>query len=345
MSLKTAVECPHCKNVGQTTRVIQNGAKLRCSQCRRVFRYGLVESDTEDALRSIGDMEIRELRKFITPPNESPRVAKHDKSNDRYLGVTNAPFASNSPTPAVSRDQPNDRSRRPTIPPLVEYPLAPASERSKDVLMGGKPVRFENPRNYMSAALIVLLMFTGYQGAMWTWGWITYLDTTGEIIQTDKNNRFLAEPDKSDKKSPNPKTVVPPDPEPRTAAGNASRTNDLEVHVTEAREAVLEQFNNEKRLLITLCITNSSGKYAKYPCWSHPANGLILRSLNPDLKRYELKGPEGKTERVMKPEEKVLETLIFSPTPRTSALELELPLWGGLETFQFSIPAEFIQRM
>jgi hypothetical protein len=313
MTLTSTLECPHCRKVGRTAKVISRGSRVRCSRCRGVFPFNPHESSTDDDFRSVADMDLGRLREFFIAEKRSAQVVGDDEPTGRYRGVTNHPF-----TPD---------------------PLFPASTGSKDRLIAGKPVRFDGPRKYTSVVLVVFLMMAGYAGIMWFRDWIIYLDTTGEIIHTKKKAKYAGLATPVSKPSPKPRSLMPA--ENRTVAGKPIRIDDLEVCVTEAREG---QFQTEKRLEITLRITNLSKGPSKCPSWSQPVNGLTLRDRTPSMNNHSVIGPAAQSDRTLKPGETVSETLAFLPTPALFGLDLDLPLWGQAQKFQFDIPVEFIQR-
>ena len=148
---KITLACPHCKNVGQTTHFIRAGAKVHCSRCKRSFRFSRTESDESNPdaeLRSIGDLALRE---FFTPevPPPTPLSTKPiDRSNGNGNGNGNGNV--------------RERKRRATDQPFVQDPLAARSERSKDVYITGKPLRFTASRKGLAVVLIFLVLALGY---------------------------------------------------------------------------------------------------------------------------------------------------------------------------------------
>jgi hypothetical protein len=327
MPLRRSLDCPHCRKVGHTAKVILPGAKVRCCFCQRAFRFTPGENAPEESGRISGEVEIGRLREVFMTDGESARVVKDDVPSGRYGGVTNQPFTAN--------------------------PLAPAAQRSKNVLIGGKPVRFDAPRKYMSVVLVFFLMTVGYGSVMGLHEVMVYLERLGRTNDTNKKAKYERESSPAAKTAPKTQgviraeleTLVATPPAPRTVAGEPLRIDDLEVCVTEAREGIFDHFHTERRLLITVRMANLSKGNAKYPCWSQPANGLILRDQTPNLNRYSPTGREAQSERIMKPGEVISDVLVFLPMPQFFVgLDLDLPLWGGIKRFQFHIPLEFVQR-
>ena len=224
MPLKTSLACPHCKHVGLTDKPISGGAKVRCAQCGLQFRYAPPGSDPDEELRTVGDMELGKLSEFFTPETTTPKARKNDQEDDRYHGITNEPFIPN--------------------------PLAPASERSKDVFIGGKEVRVRAGRRKMAVVLTFLVLLVGYGGAVSMHGLMGQLEGEGaarkkaqekaEAALREKAggpNTAEAKPKSKTKAIPKevPKVVMPtsaPVPaRPRTKAGDPLTIGDLEVRV------------------------------------------------------------------------------------------------------------------
>jgi hypothetical protein len=333
---KTTLECPHCKNVSQTTHWIRPGAKVRCSRCDRGFRFSPSENDEsnpEAELRSIGDVDLRE---FFTP--ESPPAPVSTKPLDRSNG----------------NGKVRKRKRGVTNPALIRDPGSASSERSKDVLITGKPVRFEGSRKGTAVVLVFLLLALGYVGVLSVGWFMDYLDRVSHQKHRNEAKKFSNPKDPGAK--PNPEVIIPAkiviadkpkivvDEEPPTVADKPRRIGDMEVCVIDARVGFVDQARTDRRMLITLQITNHSKRRIKYRCWSDPANKVELRDGTPNANRFSLIGPPAEAARDIEPGAKTEDILSFPPTPPLFGVDLVLPLEVGGGRFLFHLPREFIQQ-
>jgi hypothetical protein len=336
---KTTLECPHCKNVAQTTQLVRAGAKVNCSRCKRSFRFSPTESDegNPDAeLHSIRDVALRE---FFTP--ESPPTTVSTKPIERSNGNGNGNV--------------RERKRGATDKPFVQDPHANRSERSKDVFIGGKKVRFAASRKGTAVVLIFLLLALGYGGIVCVGYFMDYLDFVAKGKQQRQEKLFLerneAERAKAKAKDDNSeKTVTPETPkvvipeEPPTEGDKPRRIREMEVRVAVAGVGIFEKGQTEPRLVITLKVTNHSKQRMGYRSWSDPANKAELRDGTPGTNRIALIGTPAQAERGIEPGATIDDFLVFPPPPPLYGVNLILPLGIGGERFRFYLPREFIQR-
>jgi len=330
----TTLECPKCGQVAQTTKVVSPGAKVRCCRCTAVFLYRPSEDDSVDDIPYIEPAGPGLLRAFFTSTDRSTPVDTSDEVRGRYRGVTNHKLASQQD--------------------IVAHPLAPASERSKDRLIGGKPVPFTESRQYTAVVLIFLLLGIGYAGFVGISMILKYLDEVPRMKAAKLKDRLdpNAGPAKkaqgTNGKVQSPAPAWTPEPAPTITQATAPmplQMDDMEVCVHDARVGKRDQIDTEERLVITVRITNVSSRNVKYRPWSDPANGLILRDLTPNTIRHALIGPPALGETVLKPGQTIYDNLVFEPTPRLFGLELDLPAWPlGRSRLRFLIPVKFIQR-
>jgi hypothetical protein len=323
MSLKTTLKCPHCENIGHTTRRIRTGAKVRCSRCHRDFPFAPLESGEnhpEEELCTIGDSELRDLSEFFSPEEQRAPVFTGDNLN---RGRTEKPF--------------------------TRHPLAPASARSKDALIGGKPLRFHGSRQFMAYVGVIALAGLGYICFVGLHGTVRETEAVSKTSIATKKEIYADTNGPRSKTAVNPKSIVIPPPRsvavgPRTPAGTPSRIGGIEVCVVRVFEGILNPSQTDERLAITLSITNLSKRPFRYHCWSDPENKLSLRDQTPSSTSHPLVEPAAGAEVTLQPEATVEDTLVFSPTPRLYGLNLDLPLRDSFETFRFQIPREFIER-
>jgi hypothetical protein len=337
---KTTLECPHCKNVAQTTHSVRAGARVHCSRCKRSFRFSSpIESEErnpEPELRSIGDVDLRE---FFTP--ESPPTPVSTKPIERSNGNGNG----------IVRE----RKRGGTDQPFVQDPHANRSARSKDVFIGGEKVRFVASRKGTAVVLIFLLLALGY-GAILSVGWfMDYLDWVAKGKQ-QAQERLFSEQKKAERAKANIKDVIPekivipakpkaviPE-EPPTEGDKPRKIRDMEVRVAIAGVGIFEKGQTEPRLVITLKVTNHSKLPMGFRSWSDPANKAELRDGTPNANRVSLIGSSAKAERNIEPGETIDDILVFQAPPPLFGVNLILPLGISGERFRFFLPREFIQR-
>jgi hypothetical protein len=318
--LKTALNCPHCREVGYTTRKIPPGAKVRCTRCGQSFAFDPRPSGDNDDLPTVGDTELGTLRQFFNE-EESPPLAGLGESTKRIDVETEQPFTRSAMLPPVRRDK---------------------------AIISGKPLRFEGSRKVTAAVVILVVAAAGYAGVMTFLGFLREHDKTYELInEKRKADKKIALKDIL-KPSSDPKkeiSKIPSTPqEPSKMAGDPMRIDKLEVCVIEASEARVDQSRPEKRLSIKLSVKNVTEQPVKYPCWIHPQNKLELRDESPNMVTHPLVVTSTEMARTLKPGEQKYELLHFGQTPRFYGLRLDLPLWDDPRSFRFNIPVEYIQR-
>jgi hypothetical protein len=314
--------------------VVSPVAKVRCRHCKAVFPYRPSEDDSVDDIPYIEPAPPGLLRAIFTATDRSTPGDTCDEVRGRYSGVTNQRLGSRQV--------------------IVAHPLAPASERSKDRLIGGKPVPFTESRQFMAVVLIFLLLGIGYAGFVGLSMIVKYLDEVPRMKAANLKKRLDPKAGMAKKASSTTGKIQAPAPAPapepaptitRATAPMPLRIDGVEVCVEDARVGKRDQIDKEERLVITVRITNLSPRNVKYRPWSEPANGLLLRELTPNMLRHALIGPPALDETVLKPGQAIYDYLVFEPTSPFFGLELDLPAWPvGRDQLQFLIPANFIQR-
>jgi hypothetical protein len=327
--MKTTLKCPNCGKVGQTTHFIRTGSRVRCSQCDRPFLFSPPEGDDdnhqESELETIGDKDIRSLRSVLAEEAES-----------RPPETTVAPI---------------ERMRAGKRVPRERFPHAPASESSKEVLIGGKPLRFVGSRKFMAAVGVVALLGVAYIAFWGLHGFLRESESASQRRQRTQQEQVAKLDERPKRAEAKPKAVAPAAapaavPErPRVTAGDPVRIGDMEVCVKEAFEGAFDAAQGEVRLAINLKIKNLSQSPITYLSWADPKHGLLLRDTTPTGSRHPLVGPRGADERVIAPGDTYVDLLVFLPTPRLYGLELDLPIPGTVDRFRFEIPTAFIRRI
>jgi hypothetical protein len=289
------------------------------------------------------------LRELLTSDNESTQIARSDEAAQGYRGVTNQPLTPNPLTPASARSRDSLRDgkhRGATNQALTANPLAPASARSKDALIGGKPVRFAGPREFTAVVLIIGVTMVVY---LCFWG---LYDVTKEVEK--QSNRFNNARKKvferglgsASKKSPQsrPKISIPPlTPTPtRIVAPDTQQIREMVVGVVNGELGNLDGRTVGEYLYLTLQITNLGTKPTTYPSWARPDLRVTLRDQNGhSFERI----PSGTQDGIrINPGCTITDILVFEQAPAFVAMDLNLPIPGRGESFQFRIPAGFIRR-
>jgi hypothetical protein len=153
MPLSTKLNCPSCGRPSQTTKAVSPGKKLRCPEGGFVFQFRASKSDRVQETPA-GSIEPGPLRDLLADDGRATGVVRSGGAWKRDRGATNEPIT----------------LRSETHQPFSRNPLAPASERSKDRLIGGKPVRFTGPREFTAVVLMVAVMAVVY---LCFWGTMT----------------------------------------------------------------------------------------------------------------------------------------------------------------------------
>ena len=328
---RTTLVCPHCEKSAETSHVVRSGAKLRCSHCNRPFRFQPTENEeaiAEPELRSVGSLALRE---FFTA--EEPSTT---------LPSTKPRAVSSLPKPGTKPGKAEE--------PFVRYPWSAGSERSKDVFIGGKGIRFVGSRKGTAVLLIFVGIVLAYAGAVCMHGFMKHLDSQVGKNQAKQAKKFLQPDDGRPKAKPKlavpvpeqPKSVVP-EPAP-TLAGQPCRIGDIEVCVVEARAGTFDKAKAERRLVITLQIKNHSKRKMRYHCWSDPANKAVIRDGTPAFNKHELIGKPAQAEVDIEPGVVFEDFLSCAATPALYGVSLVLPLEAGIGRFRFDIPREFIEQ-
>jgi hypothetical protein len=246
-----------------------------------------------------------------------------DPVKSRYRSVTNQPLP---PDPGTDK-------------PFVRNPLAPASARSKDRLIGGKGIRFTGTREFMAVVLIVVVMGVVYFSFWGLHSVVKETEKTGDRYAKQKEKEFHSGSGPLAKRQQKGKTSTPPpsEGETRTEAGKPVRIGVTEVCIVSATRPGLGALEGPGGLTITLRITNHDAKPIRYY-----KMGLTLRDRAAPPKNHPLLEPPAENP-MLGGKETRTDVLVFGPTPMFSVLDLDLPAAGNDERFQFTIPTKFIQ--
>jgi hypothetical protein len=320
MPTSTSLKCPQCGHITQTTRAAEPGDKVRCAYCRRVIRVRHPQSDLVEDPAIGGSMGPELLRELLAPEDRPTQDGTSNQAQNRYRSVTNEPLS-----PDSSANEPFSRN-----------PLAPASARSKDRLIGGKGVRFTGSREFTAVVLIVGVMAVGYLVYWGLHGLYRDIEKASDRFAVHKEKGYNPATGSATKRTSKVKTAnAPPSRgETRIEAGNPQKIGVTEVRIVSARRGA---FGGSGGLTITLRITNHSPTPITYY-----KKQLTLRDRAAAPQNYPLLGPPTENPKVGG-RETIEDVLEFGPTPVMLKLDLELPASGSDERFEFSIPPTFIQ--
>jgi hypothetical protein len=235
-----------------------------------------------------------------------------------------------SPLPRLFRS-------RVTQQPLPGHPLAQASERSKDRLMGGKGVRFDEPRKYMGVLIAFLVLAGGYAGFLgFSAFWNHYSNVAEHRAKTLEKQFKQAEAAKKKRfedavRAIEAKQAPKQDNSTAGKAGPAAGANTahLAVAIESVRQGVLFPPDQREFCEVKLRITNES-KVASYKAaWPGPNVQAMLRDAM--LNRYQVLQPPARDATIASGES-VQDTLYFERTVPGQTLTLELTIPQGTTT-------------
>jgi hypothetical protein len=336
----TTMKCPECGKVARTAKAVSPGTNVRCSGCKAVFPF---RSSADDAFDGLSDFDENPapLRERLGPVRSMSRDDASDKVVGRYGGTSNQALD-------PDRDITIDR-------------MALKSERAKDRLRGGKPLRFEGSRKYIAAGVIVVVMGIGY---IFFWLFYDFAKEAGnaqKLAQEAKSRKLQGEqkPEvKISDKSKEPLARELPTPKPaqptvRATAPAPVRINDLVIGISAAkitRIAMSKGGNNNYYLTLSVQIDNRSGQPIAYKGWHYAQNLPILKDAKSKatyrcIKFMPIDLPRDcVSQATIQAGGSIVDLLVFEPPafPYPS-LELDLPSPIGYDTYKSYIPIELIQ--
>jgi DNA-directed RNA polymerase subunit RPC12/RpoP len=333
MSLSTSLRCPRCGHCAQTTAVILAGAAIRCPRCSSIFRF--VPSDgapveSNRALRSLDSERLQELfaaddRPKIAGPSTEIDSRVINESNERL------PPRAMGPTPAAARK------------PVLE----------------GKPLPFHGPRTMMAGILITAITLAGYAFVIWYVDTVISLDRTATLAGEKRAAHIKALAGPLSKGAGKAKVngtsgmgvgilargtmgmgVPQAPPQNRTLAPATAQIGNLVVGVSNAQLGTFDGTTENECLTLTLRVTNLSAKPITYASWSGPAHKAILTDQYHNY--YNRISSSTQVDQEIEPDRTITDTLQFEKPLAGAVLALDLPI--GVQKFEFSLPATFVQR-
>jgi hypothetical protein len=128
----------------------------------------------------------------------------------------------------------------------------------------------------------------------------------------------------------------------RAIAPNAVRIGDLNVSLVSAHLGRLNRAITSEYLSLRVKITNLSKNAITFATWSQAKLPIILKDKEGNF--YQLQRAAGDKEVSIPPGKSHVDTLLFEPTSPYTQLDLDLPIAGTDQSFQFRTPGGFIVR-
>jgi len=333
----TSFNCPYCQKRLQLPEGIAPGTRTRCPHagCRRIFAYSPGDTgSSEEGEIPIDDSPPVDLMKELIEDVDRPPAVKTNSRARRGEGDPAGHLVPSPSTPAAAKPgQPLPRSFRSkkTRQPVPGHPLAQASERSKVVLIGGKGVRFDEPRKYMGVLIGFLILAAGY-GCFWGLSWVVhYMNNTAEIRAANLKKQYEAgEALKKQKledllRRAAGKTVpdrdVPAQKQP--APSPAVNTANLDVALVSARLGPFYPGSQLDFLKVTLRITNKSQVAGYKAAWPGPKVTATLRDSS--FNHYKLVQPPAQ-DKTIASGQSLEDILVFERTVPGAELTLNLTI-------------------
>jgi len=338
----TPFNCPYCHRRLQLPEEIRPGTKTRCphADCRRVFAYSPTETGSAEEI-PIGDgLRVDLMKELIADEERAATVVTNRELRGRNGGVPDEPVPAGSAAPG----QPLPRSFRSgkARQPVPGHPLAPASERSKETLIGGKGVRFDEPRKYMGVLIGFLILASGYGcilafNAFWTY-YNNAADHRAKEIEKLAKDADLAKKRKFEdakkkfesaarggEATKKPNQAVPA-PKPSAPAVPVNTAN-LDVSVVSARIGPFFEGSQQDFLRVTLRITNTSKVAARKAAWPGPQITATLRDSS--FNHYKVVQPPAQ-DTTIAGGQWIEDMMVFDRTVRGAELTLDLTIPDGL---------------
>jgi hypothetical protein len=293
--------------------------------------------------------------------------ARHDLMVDLLNEHEEEKAASSSQGPKASKNPDADgkrsaaRSQAPVLPRggrstsrktrqrLPVIPGAQGSEASKEVLIGGKGVRFNEPRVYIGALIAFLVLAGGYGGLLvFSAFWRHYSNVSQRRADDIEKKVKDAEIDKKKKFE----AVVAKSSPPEGAAGRVKvdaptqaapailPSGDLTVALESAQVGAFRDGSQQEFLRVVLRITNESKIPAQQPDWSGPDVKARLRDQSFNLYKA-VEGPSIRT--TVTSDSPAFDTIFFERPVRGADLRLILTVPGKAKDVEIMIKAADIK--
>jgi hypothetical protein len=315
MPIPTSLQCPHCGFGAQTTKTILPGAKVRCTRCKSVFRVTPNDGGPTRPARETNDLVSRRLHALFDADNQTNAKAPRREVDIRVVSD------SKEELPPRSAEKPLRATKKPTL--------------------DGKPLPFHGTRSVVGYALLTVGGLLGYGFIRWYTDTVVLLDATAAKAVARRQAKVKSLVDShaaSNLKTSNAPTsssaaTSPGAPAPvstRTIAPQTERIGNLVVGVFEARLSIDNGAGGNGHLTVTVRVTNRAAVPITFVSWSDPTRKVILSDQYNNY--YNRIGSDARAERVIQPDQTIVDTLEFEKPLPGAVLALDLP--GGDQNFQ-----------
>ncbi|MGO9469883.1 MAG: hypothetical protein ACLQIB_45295 [Isosphaeraceae bacterium] len=359
MPHSTSFHCPYCKRRLQLPDEIRPGTRTRCphADCRRIFAYSPAEPGPVDEI-PIDDSPPVDLMKELIEDEDRPPAGKTTPAARRGDGGLTSPTVPATPTappvpvPAAA-GQPLPRSFRSkkTRQPVAGHPLAQASERSKEVLVGGRGVRFDEPRKYTGVFIGFVVAAAGYGAFVFFKYFFDQIHNAEKIraaaIAKVVDDAEVKRKQKAEKAIREFQAKTAPQQKSLPRAGSTptlpANTAALAVTLESARIGPYFPDNQQEFLIVTLRVANESKVENHTAAWPGPAVNVILRDAFLQQPRLVHKAFEDKKVSKGQP---IQQVAVFERPPLGANLTLKVEIPEGLikKNCTVEIPAAAIRK-
>jgi hypothetical protein len=226
--------------------------------------------------------------------------------------------------------------------------VAPDPPSATKPLVSARALPFHRTRTLAAGAFLAVAAGAGIGFFIWYGRTVIELDRTAKMAGDLRKenvrgivNSVVARP------APRIGVTAPVEPkvttDPRKIAPAAATIGDIVVAVQAMRLGKNAESGVVECLFITLRITNLSKKPMAYLTWTAPETGVMLRVQNGSYYN-QIEQPKQEA-RSVNPNETITDTVVFEPPPPPlRPLDLDLPLPGTDQSFQFRIPVSMLER-
>ncbi len=360
---RVSINCPACKRSLKPAEDPPPGARMRCpyGDCGTVFHYDPAANGAAKEAPALGDVAPPEdsagydLLNELLAEDDGPAPSK-SKPIPRSTGAAQTsgeefklppPGAKVPELPRLSRS--GSRGNRQPVP---GHPLAQSSEASKQALVGGKGVKFNEPRTYMGVLIAFLILAAGYGGFLAFATFWSYYNNAAKRRADDIASKAKEAEDVKKKKfddavaklQPKQNAAAAPNaptPAPAAAAANIAA---LAVTVESVRQGLFFPPDQRQFLEVILRITNESKVANHTATWPGPK--VVARLRGTGFVPYQLyAGPAQDVK--LTSGQSVHETIYFERTVPGHELTLELTIPAGVTPTkkQFTIPPADVKHV
>jgi hypothetical protein len=379
-----SVFCPACKRTLKTAEEPPVGARIRCpyADCGTVFHYNPeAKRSAEEAPAStvpVGSGDQYDLMQDLLAEEQGVASAKRNlkaggqRANGAGEAASRAGEAISRSGEAISRSgeaisrsgeavsRPSDVMELPRVgrsgsgsriprQPVAGHPLAQASARSKDALIGGKGVKFNEPRTYMGVFIGFLVLAAGYGAFLAFSTFFRYYNNTAQKRADDLAAKAKASDDAKRKrfdaavakvKAAQAAPAVTGAPAAPAAPVAPTISTNLAVSVESVRQGAFFPPDAREFLEIKLRISNESKDANNAATWPGPQVTARLRDTG--FVPYQLfQGLSQDTK--IAGGQSIRETIYFERTVPGRELTLELTI-PGMPPQKLTIAPDAVQK-